>query len=628
VTLIELFAWLTETTLYRLNRMPERHYIKFMEMLGIRLKAPIPAKVPVTFWLSAPVETEVTIPAGTEIASTQTETERSIVFTTDLAFTIVNPVLKQVMTETILKKSNRFRLIPNLTALANGLKEKHIPVFSKEPEIDDALYFGFENNVGSHILRFDTEWNDAGGRGCNPELPPYVWEAATDNSNQPWQPCYVEQDVTKAFNNDGHILLHLPQMVQLSVNGQKLYWVRVRVKQISAAEQQEGMRPYSGSPLLRKVTVAAHGGIINATHAQTMRDEFLGQSDGSAGQRFHLQVTPVLERHHGEHLLVHVSGQAPQAWSEVKDFADSDGNSRHYTLDSVTGELRFGPAMRQPDGAIKLYGAIPPRGANLIFKQYRYGGGEEGNVDAGVINTLKTAIPYVRRVRNQRAAEGGFDKETLANAMVRAPEIMRHRDRAVTAADYEDLAMETPNVTIGRVRCLQPKLSEGSPVALGQIYILVIPWARRPEGYLTPDDLDFSDADRNHLETFLDERRLLTTRLLISKPDYRWVTARVRLRANPDVEQTAVEVEILARLYRFINPLTGGERGQGWPFGRDLFVSDVYQSLQGVTGVQFIRSVELFIAEPGGGPQGEPVEVVEVVAHGVVASGRHEVVFV
>jgi predicted phage baseplate assembly protein len=95
VTLIELFAWLTETTLYRLNRVPERHYIKFMEMLGIRLKAPIPAKVPVTFWLSAPVETEVAIPAGTEVASTQTETERSIVFTTDADFTMTAPFLSR-----------------------------------------------------------------------------------------------------------------------------------------------------------------------------------------------------------------------------------------------------------------------------------------------------------------------------------------------------------------------------------------------------------------------------------------------------------------------------------------------------------------------------------------------------
>ena len=48
VTLVELFAWMTDIILYRLNQVPDRHYIKFMEMLGITLQEPVPAKVPVT----------------------------------------------------------------------------------------------------------------------------------------------------------------------------------------------------------------------------------------------------------------------------------------------------------------------------------------------------------------------------------------------------------------------------------------------------------------------------------------------------------------------------------------------------------------------------------------------------
>jgi predicted phage baseplate assembly protein len=630
VTLIELFAWLTETTLYRLNRIPERHYVKFLEMLGITLQAPVPARAPVTFWLSAAVEADVVIPGGTEVASTQTETERSIVFTTDEDFTITAPLFQQALSETVGQDGKGvFRLSPRLSALLMGLTEQQqFRVFSEKPQIGDALYLGFENDLSHHILRLDMEWNNAGGRGPNPDLPPYTWEAATDNPDRPWLPCFVETDTTRALNSNGRIQLHLPHLGQQLVNGQKLYWLRVRVKEISKAEWDEGMRPYTGSPLLKKVTVSTHGGIIMATHSQTIRDEFLGQSDGSAGQRFYLQVTPILARRPEERLLVNVSGEGVQVWEEVTDFADSQSDGRHYTLDSVSGELRFGPAVRQPDGTIKLYGAIPARGANLIFKQYRYGGGEEGNVEAGIINTLKTAIPYVSRVSNRGAAWGGLDEETLEDAMVRAPKIMRHRDRAVTAADYEELALQTPGVTIGRVKCLQPEPSEGGRVAPGQVYVLIIPRARKPEGYLSPEALQPEEADINRLTAFLDERRLLTTRLFVRGPAYRWVAARARLRANPDVPQTAVEAEILARLYRFLNPLTGGAKGEGWPFGRELFLSDVYQSLQGVPGVQFVRSVELFMTGPGGGPTGDPVETVEVVAHGVIASGVHEVEFV
>lgn len=629
VTLIELFAWLTETTLYRLNRVPERHYVKFLEMLGVTLQAPVPAKAPVTFWLSAPVEADVVIPAGTEVASTQTETERSIVFTTDADFTITSPQFSQVFSETMGQDKSDFRSSPRLSALAAGLAaQQQFRIFSETPQVGDALYLGFENDLSHHILRLETEWDNAGGRGPNPDLPPYVWEASSPNPDRPWSPCFSEVDGTRALNGNGRIQIHTPAMGQYTVNGKKLFWVRVRVKEITRAEREEGMRPYTSSPLLRKLTTSTHGGVILSTHAQAIRDELLGQSDGSPGQRFFLQVTPILARRDGETLLVHVSGEGAQVWTEVKDFADSHADSRHYTLDSVTGELRFGPAIRQPDGAIKRYGAIPPRGANLVFKQYRYGGGEEGNVEAGIINTLKTAIPYVDRVSNRQPAWGGLDEETLEDAMVRAPKIMRHRDRAVTAADYEDLALQTPGVTIGRVRCLQPEPSEGGRVAPGQVYVLVIPRVRRPDGFLTPEELQPDETDVARLTAFLDERRLLTTRLFVRAPAYRWVAARVRLRASPDAVQTAVEQEILARLYRFLNPLTGGPRGDGWPFGRELFLSDVYQSLQGTANVQFIRSVELYITEPGSGPQGEPVESVEVVAHGIIASGTHVVEFV
>ncbi|MCZ7666795.1 MAG: hypothetical protein M5U34_06000 [Chloroflexi bacterium] len=89
-----------------------------------------------------------------------------------------------------------------------------------------------------------------------------------------------------------------------------------------------------------------------------------------------------------------------------------------------------------------------------------------------------------------------------------------------------------------------------------------------------------------------------------------------------------MESEVLNRLYKFLNPLTGGPEGKGWPFGRELFLSDVYQCLQGLPNVQFIRSVELFVAEPGGGPKGDAEETIEMVAHGVIASGVHEVAFV
>ena len=84
----------------------------------------------------------------------------------------------------------------------------------------------------------------------------------------------------------------------------------------------------------------------------------------------------------------------------------------------------------------------------------------------------------------------------------------------------------------------------------------------------------------------------------------------------------------MARLYTFLNPITGGADGQGWPFGRDLFVSDVYQCLQGMPNVQFTRNLEMFAAPVGGTAQGSALEELDVLSYGTIASGLHEIEFV
>ena len=63
VTLIELFAWMTDMLLYRVNQVPDKNYLKFLEMIGVQLEEPRAATAPITFYLSAAQPVEVTIPA-------------------------------------------------------------------------------------------------------------------------------------------------------------------------------------------------------------------------------------------------------------------------------------------------------------------------------------------------------------------------------------------------------------------------------------------------------------------------------------------------------------------------------------------------------------------------------------
>ena len=82
VTLIETFAWMTDQVLYRLNRVPERNYIKFLELIGVRLFPPTAARAAITFWLAGPQPATIHIRPGTQVATLRTESDEAIAFTT------------------------------------------------------------------------------------------------------------------------------------------------------------------------------------------------------------------------------------------------------------------------------------------------------------------------------------------------------------------------------------------------------------------------------------------------------------------------------------------------------------------------------------------------------------------
>src|ERR1700745_3213963 len=98
VALIELFAWMTDLLLYRVNQVPDKMYVKFLEMIGVRLEPPRAARAPVTFYLSAAQPTDVSIPEGTEVATIRTDTSPLIVFTTAAELVVRTPSLIDAFT--------------------------------------------------------------------------------------------------------------------------------------------------------------------------------------------------------------------------------------------------------------------------------------------------------------------------------------------------------------------------------------------------------------------------------------------------------------------------------------------------------------------------------------------------
>ena len=614
ITLIELFAWMVDILLFRLNRVPDKNYIKFMELIGIHLEPPSPATVNVTFRLSATQPETITIPKGTEAATVRTETQEAITFTTNDNLTIVVAELAHA-----LKTADGTSFSDSLPALKSP--DLSVDIFQPAPEEDNAFYLGCAKNIGAHALVLTMECS-VGGIGVDPLNPPLVWEF-WDGDREQWSSLALEMDTTGGLNTNGQVILRVPRSSVISeVNGILASWIRCR-----AIKPQPGQQPYSTSPKIKSLLVESIGGTVSASHAYRVAGEVLGTSDGSAGQRFQLQNIPVLPRETGETIEIVGEDEGEyQPWQEVSDFSSSGPDDHHYTCDSVSGEIQFGVTIRQPSGEEYQYGKVPATGRLIRFTAYRCGGGVVGNVGEGTITVLKSSIPYIASVINHRPATGGTDPEALESAKIRAPQVLQSRTRAVTNEDYEYLALEASSA-IARAKCISPgSTADGAGMPPGLVRLLLVPEIEEAAGYIAAEELKIPRRVQEEIQAYLDERRLLAVRLEIASPQYLPVAAVVRVKARAGSDPGRVVTAVEQQLYRYINPVCGGPDGTGWPFGRSLSVSEIFATIQGVTEVDYIEEVRLFPVDVESGQRQEPVNLIGITGDSLLCSSNHEII--
>jgi predicted phage baseplate assembly protein len=636
ITLIELFSWLTDQMLMRFNQVPRKNYVAFLELLGIRLQPPAPAQARLTFYLSTNLFEDYTIPLGTEVATERTEMQEAISFSTDQDLVIGQPQVKHVLSAAS----------PSLQALEdhtgqwqpqpNGWVAGHeFRLFPQQPQPGHSFYLVLEPDarLDGNVLSIHFTGTQGTPTGIDPNHPPRCWEAW---DGETWVNVLLTEldDTTNGFSFNEHkveghpaepsgdVILHLPECWAVdSFAAFRGRWLRCILTEPSAL--QPG---YSNPPRIRTMSFSTIGGSVQASQSVRVQDEFLGISNGKPGQSFEVQTAPVLERREGEHLFVTPPGQPPEIWQEVEDFAESGPHDRHYVIDSLEGTVQFGPLIQEPQTLKRQtqtraylqqvlpaersliqdrnaqimehqYGTIPPRGSELVLS-YRTGGGKQGNVQARTLNFLKTTIPYVTRVTNHEAAVNGADAESLNQAVLRAPHVLRSHDRAVTAADFEALTLAGSGGAIARTQCLPTSAKQPA----GTISVCVVPKANTDLLHLgqgiAPENFNLNPALREQVLQYLDERRLLGVQVQLQQPDYVGVSVQVEVTLEPAYQNPAAQSEILHKiqvdLYCYLNPLTGGPDGTGWPFGRPVYPSDIMALLQQRAGIQYLGAILLF----------------------------------
>ncbi|MFB2769537.1 putative baseplate assembly protein [Pelatocladus sp. BLCC-F211] len=670
ITLIELFAWLTDQMLLRFNQVPRKNYVAFLELLGIRLQPPAPATTELTFYLSTNLPEVYTIPTGVEVATLRTENTEAITFTTDAPIVIGKPYLRHFLNAQTLEDTPQ-SLRERVTHLWNRQSDgfwvgSEQPIFEEQPQPGNCFYLVLdsEDSLDSNVLAVTFQGGAATPTGINPNQPPRQWQAW---DGQSWKPVLLKEadDTTRGFSfyeiaqqgrnpaQGAEVILHLPEDFPVTT----FTTYRGRWLRCVFTNPERNQSGYNRPPRITGLGVRSIGGTVRASHSTLIRDERLGISNGKPGQTFQLQTAPILERRQDEYILVTPPVGLPQRWQEVRDFADSTANDRHYTIDSLTGTVQFGPLIREPnqlkrqtnvrakiqhpsseDTVVQIsdiegknleyqYGAVPPSGSEIRMVAYRTGGGRQGNVQRGALQFLKVAVPYVASVINHKVASNGADAESLEQAVLRVPQIFRTRDRAVTAEDFEVLAQQAGAGAVARVRCLPAS----SATQAGTVSLLVVPQANTDaitQGIgITPEQLVLSSGLRQQILHYLDERRLLGVQVQLQEPEYVGVAVQTEIALEPAYENPLAQQEILSNLkvtlYKYLNPLTGGLDGRGWDFGRPVYTSDIVALLQQTPGVRYLGAVLLFPIRKQGDNwirQSSPEPLIDPGIHGLVCS--------
>jgi predicted phage baseplate assembly protein len=374
-----------------------------------------------------------------------------------------------------------------------------------------------------------------------------------------------------------------------------------------------------------------------AANVRTVADEPLGSSDGTQHQTFALAAAPVteatvvvdelsslstaerdaLEAAHPDAVTpVRGPDEALAAfwveWTAVDDLLGSGPDDRHYHLDRVAGRVTFG------DGT---HGRVPPIGDANLEATYRTGGGAAGNVTAGTVTELVSAIPFVDSVTNPVAADGGADVESTDAVLVRGPRAVRDRGRAVTAPDFERLARAASR-KVARARCV-PGLDASGDHTAGWVTVLVVPETseRKPA-----PSVELRRRVRETVAAAAPASLVASGRLVVRGPAF--VEARVdaSVTATAGVGLSAVESRVEAALTAHLNPLTGRD-GAGWAFGNLPCLSDLYALVEGVEGVDHVETLTLTLVGSGDPiTVGEGAALPSVSDDVLVFSGVHDVV--
>jgi hypothetical protein len=620
ITLIELFAWLVEGLIFRLNQVPEKNYVAFLNLLGITRNPPEPARTFLTF--SVVGESRI-LKAGLQAQTAATESGDPVVFETDEDARVL-PI--NLDTALRVEPDARDKLHYTNVSTSFAVSPAKGETLLIPPSVTIRLLLGFDGSTTEAIklpFRLSRPLSLA-GKVPDPEAVLQVkvtWSYSKGELDPTgWDPFDPVVDGTRRLSEDGTVEFKppedwvkqkpdwpdLPAAAGTPAVDQPKFWLALNIG-------NTGNEPLSvGIDRVLFNAVSAHSALT------VRQSEKLGISDGTPFQVFQLANGPLFRQPRSgdlyAHLKVSVDGEV---WRQATDFEEKADKS--YRLDPVTAEISFGNYDRLLDTGHGLipregtgHGLIPREGASIVAEGYRYvTGGAAANVGGESVIALREKVAGVQRVSNLAAAYGGADQEPIEKAKRRAPELLRNRNRAVTKEDYEYLAMQA-STELASACCLGPQYdadtaSPGSEFtggidrSAGNVNVILVP----AQGIEVSDRPSLSPELAHEVLAFLDRRRDVATRLQVHSPRYLPIDVQVTAMAWKEARESGliegpadVMHYIEGRLKLYLHPVDGGLDGQGWRVGESVQIADLYRFASPPEKWGFISSLTIKPGSP------------------------------
>lgn len=632
-TLIDLFAWLGDTILYRANLIPERQRLAFLRLLGVGMRPAVPARGMIQLSVADPA---AVAPANLPLYC---QIEKPLPFETLSEVTVhaieVRCFIKR--TPTADEDRNLRDLLPDLGELygISGIPRGYVttPIFVSQGSgtaapvdivaeaRDKCLWFallagtpvpaqiaalraelggGAENrrrvcNVGlSPAILMPEAFDDIGIRARIPHL----WEICTGRDDgQGYLPLDVIADGSTGLTRAGVVRLLLPGKDDIGAPTNDVldqYRAGVgdrppRLDDPAIAARLVTWLRLRPDPRAQLSSLRLEWAGVNAVaieQRRTLGRQVIGQGTGASGLELSLGAGSV----EATSLEIEVEEEeGMRGWRQVPDTAAARRDDRVYSLDPEAGTIRFGDGVR---------GIVPALGRVIQVARMRAGGGAAGNLSAGSIKAIALPAGAPRlKVVQPLPTVGGSDAESLAEAEQRVPALIRHGARAVTASDYKEQALRTPGVAVGRAEVLERfKPQQRRDDVPGVVSVMVIPQRERTAA-------PAPRPDRPMLETvhaWLDERRPLGMEIYVIGTDYVPVGISAAVELVDATQREAVLDKVSEAIRLHLWPLApGGPDGQGWPLGRAVDDRLIETAIGRVPGVRAVAPVRLFIRRPG-----------------------------